>query len=736
VIQHSSGTVSVSSVLTTRRASSRRAFAGVALTAALAACTAAPNSAYTRMIAAHNALTTQGLSQVGAISTATIGEGQSFRAPSDLEAGCYTFMAFGSEGVRDVELTVVNAQGQTVAQENAHEAQAGVRFCPSARGRFQVTARAAQGGGLVTLSTWRGGSATESRPIGGGGGGVVSGGPGSCGEPLPLELGQTVSGTTEQGGSHLTASCARGDAPEIVYRLPVPRRMQVTLASEQEFDGAIYILRQCTASGGTSGGRRRMPNGGGGNEIACNDDDQNARRSRIVQVLDPGEYYVVVDGYSSDSGPFTLAASGQDIPSTDELCQQATTLTLGQPVQGDTSREVDGFQASCANRTPGPDRVFRFDLAQESRVQATLETPNFDGALFIRRACAQSNSEIACNDDAESTRQARVNTVLPAGPYFVYADGFQSGASGPFTLQVDSAPVAGAGLQGDACTDAQPINIGASPTSTQGNLLAARDDIQVSCGGGSDTPDVVYRVDVRSRGRLKLFFEYMDESLREAGGLAIAVQRACGGTAANNTVACRAVAAGEDNVVDAVVTPGTYFVVVDAARARAFGRFTLNASLEDVAPMETACRRATALTPGRTVTGTTSGSDVFHATCAGNARSPENLYRLVIRRRSHVRVEVTSTNGNYDPAIYMRANCADPATERACVDDTNGTTNAVIEDDFDAGTYTIFVDGFSQNNSGPYTLRADVSNPGSGSATGSGGTTRPQPLPSRPRPTP
>ncbi len=722
--------------------SPRRALVGIALTSALAACTAAPNSAYTRMIAAHNALATQGLAQVGSVSTATISEGQSFRAPSDLEAGCYTFMAFGSEGIRDVDLTVVNAQGQTVAQENAHEAQAGVRFCPSSRGRFQVTARAAQGSGLVTLSTWRGGAAGEtSRPIGAGSGAVVAaGGPGSCSEPITLDLGQSVSGDTSQSSNRLTGSCASGDAPEIVYRLRVPRRMQITLASEQEFDGAIYILRQCVATP-ASGGRRRpgpmpmptQPNGNGANEIACNDDDQQVRRSRIVHVLDPGDYYIVVDGFSSDAGAFTLSATGQDVPSTDELCQQASTITLGQPVQGDTSREIDGFQASCAASAPGPDRVFRFDLAQESRVQATLETPGFDGAVYLRRACAQSNSEIACNDDTDSQRQARVNAVLPAGPYFVYADAFTNTGSGPFTLQVDAAPVAGSGLQGDACADAQPLNVGATATSTQGNLLTARDDVQTSCGGGTDTPDVVYRVDVRQRGRLKLFFEYMDEALREAGGLVIAVQRACGGAAANNTLACRAVPAGDDNAVEAVVTPGTYYVVVDAARARAFGRFTLSASLEDSAAMENACRRATALVPGRTVSGTTNGADVFHATCAGNARSPENLYRLVLRRRSHVRVEVTSTNGGYDPAIYMRANCADPGTERACVDDTNGTTNAVIEDDFDAGTYTVFVDGFSQNNAGPYTLRADVTNPGSGSSTT--GATRP-PVPPRAHPIP
>jgi len=713
----------------TQRATRGALYVG-ALSCALVACTAAPNSAYSRMTAAHNALTTQGLAQVGPVSTSSLAEGQSFRVPSDLDAGCYTFMAFGADGIRDIELTVVNAQGQSVAQENAHEPQAGVRFCPSSRGRFQVTARAAQGGGMVTLSTWRGGATgggDGQRPITGSNG-AVAGGPGSCTEPLAIELGQTVSGDTTQGSSRLRASCAAGEAPEIVYRLRVPRRMLVTLASEQEFDGAIYILRNCA---GGAGQARQRPGPGpmptqGGNEIACNDDDQQIRRSRIVQALDPGEYFVVVDGFGNDGGPFTLAATGQDVPSVDELCQQAPTITMGQPTQGDTSREVDGFQASCASHAPGPERVFRFDLQQESRVQATLETPNFDGALYIRRACAQANSEIACNDDTDSQRQARVNAVLPAGAYYVFADGFSAGASGPFTLQVDAAPAAGSGVTGDTCADAQPLTIGAGATPTQGNLHAARDDVQTPCGGGADTPDLVYRVDVRTRGRLKVSFPYMDDSLRENGGLVAQVVRGCGSTAANNSLACRALEPGDSSNVEAVVTPGTYYVIVDAARARAFGRFTINAQLEDVAAMEAACRRAVALTPGRVVSGTTSGNDVFHASCAGDARSPENLYRLVLRRRSHVRLEVTSTQGGYDPAIYLRANCADPTTERACVDDTNGTTNAVIEDDFDAGTYTVFVDGFSAGNAGPYTLRADVS------AAGAGATATPRPTPRRP----
>jgi hypothetical protein len=696
-----------------------------ALASTVASCTAAPSGAYLRMTAAHNALATLGLAQVGPVSSGTVSEGQSFRSTQELEAGCYTFMAFGADGLRDVDLTIANAQGQTVAQDNAHDPQAGVRFCPSSRGRFQITARAAQGAGLVTLSSWRGGVA-ESRPAGAPGSALASGGPGTCGEPLALELGQTVNGDTSQGTSRLRASCADGDAPEFVYRLRVPRRMQITLASEQEFDGAIYILRNCSPGGSRRPGRP-SPEGPQANEIACNDDDEQVRRSRIVQVLDPGEYYVVVDGFGDNSGPFTLAATGQDVPSADEVCQQAAALTPGRPVQGDTAREFDVFHGSCANHAPGPDRVFRFDLPQESRVQATLETPGYDGALFIRRACAAENSEIACNDDAESTRQARINTVLPAGPYFVYADAYNAGQGGPFTLQVDTAPVTGAGLAGDTCADAQPFAVSTTPSSVQGNLLVARDDAQPSCGGGADTPDLVYRVDVTTRGRLKLWFSYMDETLREGGGLALQVLRSCNTTAPNNEVACRALNSGADNALETVVTPGTYFVVVDAARARTFGRFTLDGALEDMAAMETACRRAPALVPGRTVTGTTAGTDVFHATCAGNARSPENLYRLTLRRRQHVRIEVTSTNPSYDPAIYLRSNCADPSTERACVDDTNGTTNAVIEDDLDAGTYTVFVDGFSSGNQGPYTLRAEVTAPGAGTGTGGGRTPPPPP---------
>lgn len=665
------------------------------------------------------------------------------RTNIEMQVGCYTVIAFGGDSVRDIDLSLANGQGQTLAQEHAHDAQAGVRFCAPSAGRYQVTARVASGHGTLSLSTWRGGAveATGGRNSGNGNN-AVAGGPGSCSEPLPLELGQTVNGDTSQGSARLRGSCATGDSPELVYRLHVPRRMQITLTSEQQdFDGAIYVLRACASGGLPSRAPNRGPRmntGASANELACNDDDQTARRSRIVTVLEPGDYFVVMDGFDG-SGPFSLAAVGQDVPSADELCQQAPVVTPGQAIQGDTSREVDVFHASCANQTPGPERIFRLDLSAESRVQATLETPNHDGALYVRRACAQDNSEIACNDDAESTRQARVNTILPPGPYYVYADSYQA-TGGPFTLQVDTAPAAGGQIAGDTCADPETINFTGPTGTVQGNLLQAHDNVNVSCGGGADTADLVYRVNVTQRGRLKITIPYMDEALREAGGLTVHVTRNCGQPAATGAAhagpveACRALSVGEENPLEQAVERGTYFVVVEAARARAFGRFTLNATIEDRAPVEQACRAARPLTPGRTITATTAGNDLFHASCAGNARSPEHLYRLTLRRRSHVRLTVTSTGSGYDPAIYMRSTCDDQSTERACVDDTNGTTTSVIEDDFDAGTYTVFVDGYSTGNAGAYTLETVVGAAGSGPSQSSGPNPPPPPSGGRPRP--
>ena len=106
------------------------------------------------------------------------------------------------------------------------------------------------------------------------------------------------------------------------------------------------------------------------------------------------------------------------------------------------------------------------------------------------------------------------------------------------------------------------------------------------------------------------------------------------------------------------------------------------------------------------MTGTTQGDDHFNSTCAGQSRSPENLYRLQLRRRSFVRLALSTPQ--HDGSLYIRQTCADIATERACNDDSTDTRHSLIETTLDAGNYTVFVDGFSSRSAGPYSMEVTI----------------------------
>ncbi|MDB4930093.1 MAG: hypothetical protein JWM10_2577 [Myxococcaceae bacterium] len=665
---------------------SNPALTGMLLGAALG-CAGSSGALHTRFSAVHNTLTTMGVSQLGPLSEGSLAEGATARFPVELDARCHTFVAFG-DGARDVELNVLDANNQRVAGDNTRDAQATVQFCPTVRGRYTLALRMADGGGSYLLANWQGGSNAAAGAAG-------EGGPGSCANAIPIAPGQTVTGDTRRGQAHNDGSCVGAEegeagAPELVYALTLERRQQVTVAVEQAgFDGTVYLRSgNCEDPSGEVAG-------------ACNDDDGDTSHSRVVTALDPGTYYIFVDGFARNAGNFSMTVTAADVPSVADVCQSAAALTPNTAVTGTlTAQEMNTFQARCGNNARGPDRVYRLEVPQESRLQLHQES-DYDGVMYLRRACADAATEVDCNDDAEDQQHSRINAVVPAGTYFVFTDGFAANAAGSYTLQADLAPVAGGNTAGDTCADAQLLTPG---TPVDGNTFQARDDVRSPCGAATDGYDVVYRLNVTARSRVKLWFDSND--LREQGTITVA--RACEGAPLTEAT-CRPGALGEPRAFDQVLDPGNYYVIVDSAAPRRFGRFRLNSRVESAAEVERVCRTAPLLVPGRAVTGTTAGGqDRFQATCAGGARSPENLYRLVVRRRSAVRVSVTSTQGGYDPAVYIRQVCAQSATERGCNDDAGDVQHSQVEATLDPGTYTVFVDGFSASNSGTYSIEAQI----------------------------
>lgn len=664
---------------------STRALTGMLLSAAVG-CTGS-NALHTRFSAVHNTLTTMGVSQLGPLSEGSLSEGATARFPVELDARCHTFVAFG-DGARDVELNVLDANNQRVAGDSTRDAQATVQFCPTVRGRYTLALRMVEGGGGYLLANWRGGTNAS-----GGSGGES--GPGSCATAIPITPGQTVTGDTRRGQSHNDGSCTgveEGEtgAPELVYALTLERRQQVTIAIEQAgFDGTVYVRSgNCEDPSSEAAG-------------GCNDDEGDTSHSRLVLALEPGTHYIFVDGYARNAGNFSMTVTAADVPSIGDVCQSAAALTPNTAVTGTlTSQDLNLFQARCGGNARGPDRVYRLEVPQESRLQLHQES-DYDGVIYFRRACAEAGTEVDCNDDAEDVQHARINAIVPAGTYFVFTDGYAPNAAGAYTLQADLAPVAGGNTAGDTCADAQLLTPG---TPVDGNTFQARDDVRSPCAAAADGYDVVYRLNVTARSRVKLWFDSND--LREQG--TITVTRACDGAPLTQAT-CRPGALGEARAFDEVLDPGNYYVIVDSAAPRRFGRFRLNSRVESAAEVERLCRTAPLLVPGRTVTGTTvGGTDRFQASCAGGARSPENLYRLVVRRRSAVRVSVTSNTNGYDPAVFIRQTCAQSNTERGCNDDAGDVRHSQVEATLEPGTYTVFVDGYANRNSGAYSLECQV----------------------------
>jgi hypothetical protein len=622
-----------------------------------------------RYAAVHNTLTAMGFRSVGNLAMGSVGSSDRVRVPTRIEAGtCTTWVVLGASGLRDVSLEVLDPDGRSVGVDSTSDAQAAVQVCAEVSGEYLVVLGARSGSGEYLLAAWRR-DATHDDP----GGPRRTATSGTCADPIPIAAGETKSGDTTRARSEVAPTCAESAAPEVVYSLVIEERTRVRVELESAYDAMLYLQREC--------GRTET-------ELACNDDHPDPNHSRIEAVLDPGTYSLIVDGYEEARGIYTVAVSVSTAPLVADTCGSAARLVPGTAVQGTTAGAPDAFQATCAGGAHSADRVFRLDLAERSRVRIQQQSRH-DGALHLRTQCAEAASEIACNDDHAGDRTKSLLTLaLDPGTYWVVSDGYGSTEAGAFDLLADVAPIAGSGAEGDACAAPLPLPAG----TTEGDTLRARDDLQGSCAADAGGADLVYRLAVPRRSRVRIGFE---QGAELAG--AVYLTRACGDRATE--VACGS------TEIDAVLAAGNYFVVVDGAGPNAFGRFRLSVQIEDVAVLEQTCRAAAALQPGQSFVGSTGGVDRFQASCGQNARSPEAVHKIRLARRSRVALSLAA---GYRAVLHLRRTCLDRTTEVACNDGSGDPNHARLEQTLDAGTYYVFVDGWGAGSTGTYTLDTTV----------------------------
>ncbi|HSO39525.1 MAG TPA: hypothetical protein VLT33_43665 [Labilithrix sp.] len=647
-----------------------------------------------RYVAVHNTLAAMGLAQVGPIQQGSLAEGRETRMRVDLLAQCTTIVAIGGPGVRDLEVSLLDPDDKPVAHDTTKEPQATLRTCPASAGHYTLVVKMAAGAGDFVAASWAGGGLVPAGTAAAASAAVAGSGAGTCESPLLLAPGLTV-GNTRRGEAENAGGCASSDSKELVYKLEVTRRQRVSIEVDPQFDSVLYV--------------RKDECGETDSEIACNDDatagagkrGASSRGSRIDEVLEPGTYFVFVDGYGAETGPFKMDVQIADVPTLADACRQIRPLGSAK-ISATLTGSFDHAHASCGADAKGPDALHRFDLNARSRVRITEHSADFTPAVHLRKQCADEHSEVACADSGIKADEATWAGVLDPGSYVLFADSADKDARGRYTLETELGPEAGTGVRGDACGDA--LTLGLSERAVEGDTFAARDDLGGKCGG-QGAPDVVYRFDLPRRSRVTARFAEQESAHT------FVMMKSC--TDRASEIAC-------GPIVDEVLAPGVYYLAVDGAAADALGRYTFAFLARDVSAQEGACRAPPTLVDGQTVSGTTvNAGDKFTTSCAGREdqqASADRLYKLTLGARAKVKLVLTTPT--WDGVLAIRKSCLDPprstlarTNEAACNNDFQDTRHAKIEATLEAGTYFVVVDGHLARNEGAYTLELKTSKP-------------------------
>jgi hypothetical protein len=659
------------------------------LGAFLACATSKTGELEPRYVAVHNAMAAMGLAQVGPIQQGSLAEGRETRLRIDLGAQCTTIVALGGTGVRDLDVALLDADDKPVAHDTTKDAQAALRTCPDRAGKFTLVVKMAQGGGDFLAATWAGGTSGVGAPATGDAGAMVGTGTGTCDSPIVLGPG-TINGNTRHGESEHAGSCASSSSSEIVYLLDVQRRQRVVIDVDATFDSVLYLRRENCADEEA--------------EIACNDDanpngpgnkrSSSNRTSRLDEVLEPGKYFVFVDGYNTDAGAYRLKAEMTDVPSLADVCRTARPLSVGK-ISSQLGNAFDNAHASCGDDAKGPDVVHRFDVATRSRVRITSTSSDFSPVVHVRKQCADDKTEVGCEGSGFGSGEATFVGFLDPNSYTVFADSSDKEARGRFTLEAETAPENGSGVPNDACADALPLAL--IEKRIEGDTFRARDDVGGKCAT-KGMPDVVYRFELPRRSRVTAHF------VSQEGAHVLVLAKTCGDP--TSELAC-------SSNVDEVLAPGIYSLAVDGTSEEGLGRYAFTFAARDVSAQENACKAPPVIAPGSKTTGTTAGAgDKFMASCAGREEvqaSADRVFRIDLKQRT--RIQLLLSTPTHDGVLALRKSCIDPPRQRApraaevtCNDNFQDNRHSRIESTLEAGTYFVVVEGQAGKNEGPFTL--------------------------------
>ncbi len=252
-----------------------------------------------------------------------------------------------------------------------------------------------------------------------------------------------------------------------MYEAMSDTSLTVTLSPDTGMDSALYVVTDCDNVG-----------------TSCIGADEGIGSEEVkFSAVSGTTYYIVVDGYGSNSGSYNLsvtecettcgtsgAVCGDDgcggtcgDCGADEACSSGQCVLVGpgdtcaDPIlvdgapfshTGDTSLKENDYSYS-AGECPGDensagggskDDVFSFSPDVDGAYTITLDS-DFDGAVYLITDCADVGTSCIAGAEANSSANEVIVATLQSGTvYYIVVDGWSnfSDTSGTYTLSIDS----------------------------------------------------------------------------------------------------------------------------------------------------------------------------------------------------------------------------------------------------------------------------------------------------------
>lgn len=225
------------------------------------------------------------------------------------------------------------------------------------------------------------------------------------------------------------------------FTLTEPLKVSISLCNggDANFDTYLYLLDNQK------------------NVIIKNDDNGplcTSRKSSIVRILNPGTYFIIVEGYNSSSGTYQLQVNWssnitQPVGATfanpiklGAISEPTTTLPLTIVNNNVSNSYGDDYTNTMAHGQNSDDVIYKFDLLNESRVTVSTCESDFDTYIHLidtlKReigydddygpSCATNNRSSLVlgllNGEMADVTKGKFKDFLPKGTYFIVVEGY------------------------------------------------------------------------------------------------------------------------------------------------------------------------------------------------------------------------------------------------------------------------------------------------------------------------